>query len=109
MASSTVICNLTATADQLRMGERPDAPEALFHDDMSAEIVTFASKNELETAPAGRDILYVVISGSGVIESGGTDVDFTAGDVLFAPAGVGRRFAQLSRRFKAWKISLRPS
>ena len=108
MSSGTGICNLTAKADRLRMGERPNAPKALTYDDMSAEILAPTSSESFEAGLAERDTLYVVMAGSGVVESDGEEVDFTAGDVLFAPAGIDRRFAKLSRKFKAWKIMLRP-
>lgn len=108
MISGTGICNLTAWADRLRMGERPDAPKALTHDGMSAEILAPLEGAPFESGPVERDTLYVVTAGSGVVECNGEEVDFTAGDVLFAPAGADRHFGKLSRRFKAWKISLRP-
>lgn len=108
MTSSTGICNLTARADRLRMGERDGAPKALTHDGMSAEIVASASGELVEPERAERDTLYVVTAGSGVVESESEEVDFTTGDVLFVPAGVRRRFAKLTQKFRAWKILLRP-
>ena len=108
MASRTGIGNLTARADRLRMGERPGAPTSFTRDSMSAEIISSASGETVETGRTERDTLYVVTVGSGVIETDGEEVDFTTGDVLFAPAGVDRHFAKLSQKFKAWKILLRP-
>ncbi|MFL0419512.1 hypothetical protein ACH0CP_18580 [Sphingomonas sp. 179-I 2A4 NHS] len=75
---------------------------------MSAEIVVPESGVPFEAGQAGRDMLYIVMAGSGVVESDGQEVDFTTGDVLFAPAGADRHFTKLSQKFKAWKIALRP-
>lgn len=108
MDCATGICNLTAQADRLRLGERPDAPKALVLNGISAGIVAPAGGELIDAGPPERDTLYVVTAGYGVFENAGEKVDFTTGDVLFAPAGTDRRFAKLSRRFKAWKILLRP-
>lgn len=103
----TGICNLTARADRLRMGERDDAPEGFSHDGILAEIITSAVGGLCEPGRVERDTLYIVTAGSGVVASNGEEVDFTTGDVLFAPAGVDRRFTKITQKFRAWKILLR--
>jgi hypothetical protein len=52
------------------------------------------------------DVVYVVVSGFGVLHSHDTDVDCTAGDVLFVPRGCPHRFKRLDRDMKIWRVSL---
>ena len=66
--------------------------------------------------PAGRDLqlphtrdeVYVVIAGSGEFTCGGRRQDFTAGEVLFVPAGVEHRFENFSDDFSTWVLFLGP-
>lgn len=89
------------------MGEHAGAPREFTHDGMSAEIVEYARGAALEHGPAERDIIYIVLSGYGVLGSGSEELELTNGDVLFVAAGTEPRFPQLSRKFKAWKLQLR--
>jgi uncharacterized protein YjlB len=63
----------------------------------------------LEHGPAERDIIYIVLSGYGVLGSVSEEVEFTNGDVLFIAAGTGCDFLQLSRKFKPGSCSLAES
>jgi mannose-6-phosphate isomerase-like protein (cupin superfamily) len=52
--------------------------------------------------PHTRDEVYVVLSGSGTFVQGDSRQPFTAGEVLFAPAGVEHRFEAFSDDFATW-------
>jgi mannose-6-phosphate isomerase-like protein (cupin superfamily) len=51
-----------------------------------------------------RDELYIVIQGSGLYFNGNKRVIFSAGDCLFAPAGVVHRFEDFTDDFATWVI-----
>ena len=54
---------------------------------------------------AETDILYVIISGYGVLRCrDGARVEFTAGDVMMVPAGAWHRFEETSPKFSTWRI-----
>lgn len=55
-----------------------------------------------------RDAIYIVIAGEGVLRQGGEALPCAVGDVIFAPAGVPRRFEALSRGFATWRVLLGP-
>jgi mannose-6-phosphate isomerase-like protein (cupin superfamily) len=52
-----------------------------------------------------RETVYVVISGFGVLRSGDTELECTAGDVLFVPQGCPHRFERLDGDIRIWSIS----
>ena len=52
-----------------------------------------------------RETVYVVISGFGVLRSDDTDIECTAGDVLFVPQGCAHRFERLDGDIRIWSIS----
>lgn len=54
--------------------------------------------------PHTRDELYIVIKGSGYYFNGNKRVIFSAGDCLFAPAGVVHRFEDFTEDFATWVI-----
>ncbi|MCB9282522.1 MAG: DinB family protein [Lewinellaceae bacterium] len=54
--------------------------------------------------PHLEDELYIVASGSGTFENGGQTVPFSAGDVLFVPAGQEHRFVNFSDDFATWVV-----
>jgi mannose-6-phosphate isomerase-like protein (cupin superfamily) len=58
--------------------------------------------------PHEQDELYVVFSGSGEFLLNGERMNFTAGDVLFVPAGVEHRFENFSDDFVTWVIFYGP-
>ena len=54
--------------------------------------------------PHLEDELYIIATGSGTFENGGQSVPFTAGDVLFVPAGQDHRFLNFSNDFATWVV-----
>ena len=58
--------------------------------------------------PFTRDELYLVARGSGTFANGDRRHSFSAGDVLFVPAGVPHRFADFTDDFGTWVIFYGP-
>jgi len=58
---------------------------------------------DLQT-PHDQDELYVIASGAGTFSIGNSTIEFSAGDVLFAPAGISHRFEKFSDDFVTWVI-----
>jgi mannose-6-phosphate isomerase-like protein (cupin superfamily) len=58
--------------------------------------------------PHARDEVYVVLSGSGTFVCGGSRQPFTAGEVLFAPAGIEHRFEEFTDDFVTWVLFYGP-
>ena len=54
--------------------------------------------------PHRQDELYFVTAGSGTFVCGNERVAFTAGDALFAAAGVPHRFEDFSDDFETWVV-----
>jgi len=54
--------------------------------------------------PHLEDELYIIATGSGTFENGGQSVPFTAGDVLFVPAGQEHRFVDFTNDFATWVV-----
>ena len=107
MVGSTRICNLTAAVYRRGDGEDVRANPILTHGSLSAEIVAATDFSPFDEGPANQDMLYIVIAGFGVLQDGtGAGVDFTAGDLVFVPAGADRRFSKLSSKFQTWRIRL---
>jgi mannose-6-phosphate isomerase-like protein (cupin superfamily) len=69
---------------------------------MSVEL--FAPKGEDLQTPHEQDELYVVVSGRGEFIRNNERVNFTAGDVLFVPAGMPHRFENFTDAFVTWVI-----
>lgn len=54
----------------------------------------------------GQDeTVYVVISGYGVLRSDDSEMQCTAGDVLFVPRGCSHHFERLDGDIRIWRIS----
>ncbi len=73
----------------------------------SGVAVTIYGIDGLETEAEGAesDIIYVIISGYGVLRCrDGARVEFTAGDVMMVPAGAWHRFEEVSPKFRTWRI-----
>jgi mannose-6-phosphate isomerase-like protein (cupin superfamily) len=81
-------------------GERFAA--ALAHGSMSLEL--YAPSGTDPQLPHAQDELYIIVSGSGVLDLNGADIAFTAGDVLFVPAGMPHRFTQFTDDFQTWVV-----
>jgi len=54
--------------------------------------------------PHDQDELYFVLSGSGIFVHGNQKDRFSAGDTLFAAAGVNHHFEDFTDDFSAWVI-----
>ncbi len=75
--------------------------ETLFsHGSLDVEIYRPDSTDLQE--PHERDEIYVVASGSGMFSNGENRHAFTAGDVMFVPAGQIHRFEDFSDDFVTW-------
>lgn len=64
----------------------------------------YAPRSVDDQQPHGQDELYIVTAGSGSFRCGGEKVEFVAGDVLFAAAGVEHRFEDFSDDFESWVV-----
>jgi mannose-6-phosphate isomerase-like protein (cupin superfamily) len=54
---------------------------------------------------AEADIVYVIISGYGVLRCrDGARIEFTAGDVMMVPGGAWHQFEEVSPKFRTWRI-----
>ncbi len=74
----------------------------------SLEVEIYAPKDVDLQTPHTRDELYVVMRGSGMFINGAERHPFTAGDVLFVPAGVVHRFEDFTDDFAVWVIFYGP-
>ncbi len=74
--------------------------EVFTHGSLSVEI--YRPQGEDLQTPHSLDEVYVVISGSGTYVLEGKRSPFSAGDVLFAPAGAVHRFEHFSTDFATW-------
>ena|ERR1700743_588030 len=86
-------------------------PEALFvkimeHGSMFVEI--YKPRITDHQTPHLQDEIYVIISGSGEFINGGERAPFSAGDILFVPAGVEHRFDNFTDDFATWVIFYGP-
>lgn len=96
-------------ADALQ--EVPDAEGNLFarvlaHGSMEVEMYV---PQELDhQQPHTRDELYFVARGQGMFVNGDRRHAFSAGDVLFVPAGVVHRFEEFSEDFAVWVVFYGP-
>jgi mannose-6-phosphate isomerase-like protein (cupin superfamily) len=72
------------------------------------EIELYAPKGEDKQQPHPRDEVYIVAAGSGKFTMGGEQVDFSAGDAVFAPAGMPHRFSDFTPHFATWVMFYGP-
>ena len=70
--------------------------------DISLDI--YKPKGTDKQKPHDRDEIYVVISGSGILNANGKRVDCKQGDLFFIPAGMEHRFEGFSNDFSTWVI-----
>ena len=68
----------------------------------------YAPRERDEQTPHTRDELYVVARGHGTFINGDDQHPFSAGDVLFVPAGVSHRFEDFTDDFGTWVIFYGP-
>jgi mannose-6-phosphate isomerase-like protein (cupin superfamily) len=99
----------SSVADALRLLAADH--DALFvkimeHGSMSVEI--YKPHQVDKQTPHLQDELYVVISGSGEFLNGSDRAPFSAGDILFVPAGIEHRFENFTDDFATWVIFYGP-
>ena len=70
----------------------------------SLEVEVYKPSGRDLQLPHPRDEVYVVIAGCGEFVCAGRRQDFTAGEVLFVPAGVEHRFENFSDDFSTWVL-----
>ena len=58
--------------------------------------------------PHKQDELYIVASGSGTFNRDGIRTAFSAGEVIFVPAGMEHRFENFTTDFATWVIFYGP-
>jgi mannose-6-phosphate isomerase-like protein (cupin superfamily) len=98
--------NLTAAAELAGLTKEHGITQVLNRPDVA---VTIHATGDLETRAEGAetDIIYVIISGYGVLCCrGGARIEFTAGDVMLVPAGTWHRFEEISPKFRTWRIAV---
>lgn len=89
----------------------PDAKGNLFarvlaHGSMEVEMYVPEAVDHQQ--PHTRDELYFVARGQGMFVNGDKRHAFSAGDVLFVPAGVIHRFEAFSDDFAVWVVFYGP-
>jgi len=72
------------------------------------EVELYAPKGEDKQQPHPRDEIYIVAAGSGDFVMGNQRVKFSAGDALFAPAGMTHRFTDFTGHFATWVMFYGP-
>jgi mannose-6-phosphate isomerase-like protein (cupin superfamily) len=72
------------------------------------EVELYAPKGEDKQQPHPRDEIYIVAAGSGQFAMGEERVKFSAGDALFAPAGMAHRFTDFTGHFATWVMFYGP-
>ena len=98
-----------ATIEQaaaLPIPEGQRSVEVLSHGTMVVKY--YAPYGTDEQTPHTRDELYVVAQGSGTFVNGDSRHPFSAGDVLFVPAGKPHRFEDFTDDFGTWVIFYGP-
>lgn len=72
------------------------------------EVELYAPRDKDTQQPHPRDEIYVVAAGAGDFVMGNERVRFSAGDALFAPAGMVHRFEGFTAHFAAWVMFYGP-
>jgi Cupin domain len=99
--------NLTEAAERTSWSEaRWAAPVPVPTGGLALVISALDDAEEAGRGPSECDDVYVVVAGYGVLRCGEEVVEFTAGDVLVAPAGTEHRLERLDGAFRLWRISL---
>lgn len=80
------------------------APFVQLMNEQQFSVEWYAPQGVDSQTPHLEDELYIVACGSGTFQNGGQAVPFSAGDVLFVPAGQEHRFVDFSNDFATWVI-----
>ncbi len=68
----------------------------------------YAPRGTDSQEPHGQDELYIVATGRGTFVRDGEPVGFTAGDILFVPAGMDHRFVDFTDDLAVWVVFYGP-
>lgn len=82
--------------------EQSDAPFVELFRHGSLRVEFYQPKGVDRQSPHEQDEIYVIASGSGSFLSGEQVQPFSAGEVLFVPAGQVHRFESFSDDFATW-------
>lgn len=74
----------------------------------SLELRLFHPRERDRQQPHERDEVYVIVSGHGRFDNGGTELPCRAGDAIFVPARREHRFVEFSEDFVAWVLFYGP-
>ena len=74
----------------------------------SLRLVVFAPRDQDVQEPHEQDEVYIVVSGSGVLEIEGERFAFEPGDALFVPAGKRHQFREFGASFVTWAVFYGP-
>lgn len=74
----------------------------------SMRLVVFAPRGEDVQQPHEQDEVYIVVSGSGVLEIEGEEFPFEPGDALFVSAGKRHRFRDFGDDLVTWAVFYGP-
>ncbi len=91
-----------------RLAEQGEGEVALLFEHGTLAIEYYKPDRVDRQQPHTRDEVYVIASGSGYFVNGDQRHPFTAGEVLFVPAGVVHRFEQFTEDFATWVIFYGP-
>jgi mannose-6-phosphate isomerase-like protein (cupin superfamily) len=96
--------NLTADAELAGLTKEHGITQVLTRSHLAVSIHgTDGLEAIAEVAEA--DIVYVIISGYGVLRCrDGARIEFTAGDVMMVPSGAVHQFEEVSPKFRTWRI-----
>ncbi len=107
--SKRVPVNLTAMTEALGLpGPRPEMCRAGEARGCTLEVCGLDHAGDEHPGEAPADTVYVIASGYGLLRCGDTELECTAGDVLFVPGGQAHRFEQLGGEIRIWRISAVP-
>lgn len=70
----------------------------------SLKVEWYKPENWDKQMPHRQDEIYVIASGNGTFYHTGERISFSAGDLLFVPAGDEHRFENFTEDFATWVI-----
>ena len=98
-----------ASIDDARQTPIPDgARSARMMQHVNMSVRYYAPRGRDQQTPHEQDEVYVIASGSGAFVNGDERRDFTAGDVIFVPAGRVHRFEDFTEDFATWVVFYGP-
>ena len=81
-------------------------PYALLFERGDLAVEMFIPRGRDAQSPHDQDELYLIQSGTAILDRSGQCVTCSAGDVLYVPAGMPHRFESHSNDFRTWVIYL---